>query len=279
MGWPVLSAGVHRCASALAVLVLLGGCATFQGYLDPEGPRYAGGAGRAADPEPGIRVVTFNTQYASHIPLVIQGLRDHPALRLADVVALQEIDSAGVEAVATALGMRYIYYPASHNPKARRDVGNAILSPWPMADEYKLLLPHESLGKHQRRAAVSARVHVEDRWIRVYALHLGSPVGNTGDQRREQADVVIADALRCSDPLLVAGDFNSKSLGEYFVAKGFAWPTRKVGRTVGWYSFDHVFTRSLRLRDQASAGVAREVDDASDHRPVWAVVVPVDPSR
>ena len=148
-----------------------------------------------------------------------------------------------------------------------------------MADEYKLLMPHPSFGKRQRRAAVSARVQVDGRWIRVYALHLGSPVGNTGGQRREQADVVIADALAQADPILVAGDFNSKALGDYFVSKGFGWPTRAIGHTVRGYSFDHVFTRGLRPRDGESAGVARDVDEASDHRPVWAVVVPAEVSR
>jgi len=55
------------------------------------------------------------------------------------------------------------------------------------------------------------------------------------------------------------------------VAEGFAWPTKEVGGSVRGFSFDHVFVRGLG-RAGAVAGVARDVKDASDHRPVWADV-------
>jgi endonuclease/exonuclease/phosphatase (EEP) superfamily protein YafD len=69
----------------------------------------------------------------------------------------------------------------------------------------------------------------------------------------------------------VAGDFNSHSVGKVFEAAGFSWPTKDVGTTVGLFSYDHVFSRGLP-KGGASAGVARDVTDASDHRPVWALL-------
>jgi len=43
-----------------------------------------------------------------------------------------------------------------------------------------------------------------------------------------------------------------------------------VGKTVWLFSFDHIYTRGLET--EIGAGVARQVSDASDHRPVWAVL-------
>ena len=66
----------------------------------------------------------------------------------------------------------------------------------------------------------------------------------------------------------MAGDFNSHGLGDRLVAAGYHWLTRDVGPTTRRFSFDHVFVRGLSF-EEARAGVAREVKDASDHRPVW----------
>jgi endonuclease/exonuclease/phosphatase (EEP) superfamily protein YafD len=81
---------------------------------------------------------------------------------------------------------------------------------------------------------------------------------------------VLADASRLSEPVIVAGDFNSKSVGKVLARAGFAWPTRDIGHTAGPFSFDHIFYRGLG--EGAEAGVAGDVKDASDHRPVWAVL-------
>jgi endonuclease/exonuclease/phosphatase (EEP) superfamily protein YafD len=124
----------------------------------------------------------------------------------------------------------------------------------------------------QGRAAVTARVLVAGRAIRVYSVHLGSPLGTSGGNRRQQAEVVLADARAVPEPVLVAGDFNSSSVGRAFEAEGFAWPTKAVGATTRRFSFDHVFARGLTPGAATAAGVAREVRDASDHRPVWAVL-------
>jgi endonuclease/exonuclease/phosphatase family metal-dependent hydrolase len=261
-------------AVTLAAIAFAAGCTTAHNYLDPAGPRYAGGAGVAVDrPADGpIRVVTFNVEYAKRITEAIAALRA-PPLRGADVLALQEMDAPGVTAIAEALGMNYVYYPASRHPGTGRDFGNAILSPWPIEASRKVLLPGRSRGMHQARAAVMATVRVGDRAVAVYAVHLTSPWGMGGGGRARQADAVIADAEGATGPVIVAGDFNSSGIGARFSARGFAWPTRKVGHSAGPFSFDHIFTRGLRLEGAQSAGVARSGPRASDHWPVWAVFV------
>jgi len=212
--------------------------------------------------------VTFNVEYALRVDRALAALRDHPRLREADLVALQEMDAPGVEAIASALGLNYVYYPASVHPKHRRDVGNAILSRWPIESTAKIPLPHRSRLLGQSRLATRAVVLVAGRRVRVYSLHLGAPLGNSPGHRRDQIDVGLCDAQDSPDAVVVAGDFNSRGLGERLAAKGYTWLTSQIGPTTRRFSFDHVFVRGLPFQE-ARAGVARDVRDASDHRPVW----------
>src|SRR5258707_14905928 len=100
-------------ACVLLAAVSLAGCASVHNYLEPEGPRYAGGPNpmSAAPPraDGSLRVVSFNIEYAKRIPEAIAALRAD-GLRGADVIALQEMDAPGTAAVAEALGLNYVYY-------------------------------------------------------------------------------------------------------------------------------------------------------------------------
>jgi endonuclease/exonuclease/phosphatase family metal-dependent hydrolase len=236
-------------------------------YPDPHGPRYSGSYAR--ERAAGLKVVTFNIRFARRIDRTEELFQKADHLRGADVIALQEMDAPGTEAIANGLGLNYVYYPASVHPKYQRDVGNAILTPWPIEQTFKLPLPHRSRVLRQARLAAGAIVRVDGRRLRVYSLHLGSPLGASPGQRRDQLQVVLCDARDSPDPVIIAGDFNSKGLGERLVAEGYHWVTRDVGPTTRRFSFDHVFVRGLPFQD-SRAGVAREVKDASDHRPVWA---------
>ena len=267
----------RRTAAVLFLLVAaLGlGCATAHNYLEPDSPRYAGGPGQAtreASPDGSLRVVTFNVAYARQITEAVAALRAEP-LRGADVIALQEMDAPGTASIAEALGLNYVYYPASRHPKTGRDFGNAILSPWPIEGSHKVLLPGRARVSHQARAAVAAVVRVGGRPITVYSVHLTSPFGMGGGGRARQADAVLADAEKSAHPVIVAGDFNSSGIGKRFRAKGFEWPTEKVGDSAGPFSFDHVFARGLSPSAVAKkAGVAKAGPRASDHWPVWAIL-------
>jgi endonuclease/exonuclease/phosphatase family metal-dependent hydrolase len=259
----------------LLAAALATGCATAHNYLEPDSPRYAGGPAQAAPPpsaEGSLRVVSFNVEYARRIEEAVAALQADP-LRGADVVALQEMDAPGTAAIAEALGMNYVYYPASRHPKTGRDFGNAVLSPWPIEASHKVLLPGRARVSQQARAAVAAVVRVAGRPVTVYSVHLTSPFGMGGGGRGRQADAVLADAEKRGLPVVVAGDFNSSGIGKRFRARGFEWPTEKVGDTAGPFSFDHIFLRGLPPAVKTSAGVARAGPKASDHWPVWTVVM------
>ena len=247
-------------------------CKTAQNYLDPQGPMYAGShAGPRETTGDSLHIVTFNIEYALRVDRALEALRSHPSLKDADLIALQEMDAPGTEALARGLGLNYVYYPAALHPQTKRDVGDAILTPWPIESTFKLPLPHKSRGLGQSRAAAGALVRVAGCLFRVYSLHLGSPIGASPGQRRDQIDVVLGDARESVDPVVIAGDFNSSQIGSRLEAAGYSWLTRGVGPTAHRFSFDHVFVRGLNFEDGA-AGVARDVKDASDHRPVWARV-------
>lgn len=253
---------------ALAVLPSAA-CATAHNYLDAAGPRFEASYGQVRDREPALRVVTFNIENGRRVQRAVAGLTSHPELRGADVLVLQEMTAAGVETIARELALNAVYFPASS--LEGHDRGNAVLSPWPIESSWKVLLPHRTRVVRNARAAAAARVLIGGRALVVYSVHLGSPLGLSGGKRREQAEAVLADADRNPrEAVIVAGDFNSRSVGEVFVRAGFFWATKPVGKTTVLFSFDHIFSRGLG--DGSTAGVAREVRDTSDHFPVWAVL-------
>lgn len=259
----------------LGVAVLGCGCRGTVNYFDVAGPRFAGSYAGASAP-PGIRVVSFNVKYARNIPGAVALLKYDPRLAPADVILLQEMDEAGTDCVARALGANYVYYPAGVHRGGGKNFGNAIVSRWPIADDRKLVLPHRGRFTGMARIAVGATVTVRDLPVRVYSAHLETIASLSGSGRREQAEALRADALG-HPHVVIAGDFNARKVVEevFGRAEGFDWVTRHVGRTIARFSWDHVIVRGFRLRDCASFGAVPNPMRASDHVPVWADVVPV----
>jgi endonuclease/exonuclease/phosphatase family metal-dependent hydrolase len=262
---------VWRPFGLIVVALTACACATAHNYLDPAAPLYEGSFGAPPAARADLRVVSFNVEYALRVPGAIEALRTQPDLRGADVLLLQEMDAPGAESVARALSMNYVYCPSSVSPKYHRDVGTAVLSPWPIESRWKVRLPHFSRGTRHARSVVGVTVRVGERRLRVYSIHLGTPINLSPRKRREQLDAVLEDARDSETPVIVGGDFNGKSMAERLADRGFDWPTRHVGRTTAFFSFDHILTRGLPTDDGAQAGVAREVKGVSDHRPIWAL--------
>jgi endonuclease/exonuclease/phosphatase family metal-dependent hydrolase len=105
-----------------------------------------------------------------------------------------------------------------------------------------------------------------------YSVHFGSPWGMGPGGRKDQAETVLQDAQPRPEPVVIAGDFNSKGVSQVFEAAGFSWPTRDIGHTAGPFSFDQVLARGLAPVGEPAAGVVHEAKQASDHRPVWALL-------
>src|ERR671911_614716 len=108
----LLAAAALAGASAIGIA---SSCAPVLNYLEPDRPRYEGHYA-VPDADPAFRVVTFNVKFARQIERAIRVLREDPALRGADLIALQEMDAEGVERIARALRMDYVYYPAVRHP-------------------------------------------------------------------------------------------------------------------------------------------------------------------
>ena len=264
----------HRPILPLTAVLLGTACARVVNLSDPAGPRfegrYAPAAVAAAEPTgPAILVATFNVKLARRVDRAIEVIQATPALRDADVLAMQELDDAAADALARALGLNYVYFPGAVHPTDHKLFGPAILSRWPIDSAWKLVLPHESNVRRQRRTATAALVRVRGVPVRVYAVHLEIQTRASRAEREDQVAAVLADAAAAPEPVIIAGDFNSWSIGEYLTARGFAWPTRDLGRTVLAFGWDHIFARGLSPAGDA-AGVVRDVRGASDHRPVWA---------
>lgn len=272
----------RRTVVALAAISLLTCCAPALNYPSATGPRYASAVAPVMVPSDSpsptpkvIRLVTFNIQLARRIDSAIVLLESAEPLAHADVITLQEMDAAGTERIASALGMFYVYYPATVFPSTKRDFGDAILSRWPIIDDQKIILPHLSRFGRTERIATAATIRIGARSLRVYSVHLGTWAEEGGSARRDQVRVILADAEKYPQ-VIVAGDMNNHSIGRVFRAAGYAWPTEHNPRTDHFWNWDHMFLRGLSLYDSASTGVVRDNRHASDHRPVWALVALAD---
>lgn len=257
---------------------LLVGCATTTrlNYDQPDGPRYTGrppaGQASARKHSDTLRLVSFNIEFAFQVDSAIAVLTSDAALRGADVVLLQEMDAAGTERIAAALGMWYAYYPATLHPRTKRDMGNAVLSRWPIVADAKLRLPHISRIRRTRRTATVATIRVGDKDIRVYSAHLGTPADIGPGARRDQLRTILADAAGYRH-VIIGGDMNSGAIGRIARERGYAWPTERGQRTMILGRWDHIFLKGLASIDSAASGTVRNVRNASDHRPIWVIAV------
>jgi endonuclease/exonuclease/phosphatase family metal-dependent hydrolase len=268
--------------AAFVTITLAGPACTATNYLDPDGPRYYDTARAAAREEPAgeasrpLRVVTFNIEYGREIDRAVSLLRSNEALRNADILFLQEMDSRGVVRIATELGLNYLYFPGGIHPQAKQDFGTAILSPWPIEGPAKIVLPHGSAVTGLRRVVTAATV----RWgrvpVRVFSVHLPAPMAISLEQRREQVQVIVDAARKTTDVVVVAGDFNGRSVGPWFEQAGYAWITSNMpGTSRGpgfWLSFDHVFAKGLESAGDTPRAGYVDATGISDHRAVWVTL-------
>jgi endonuclease/exonuclease/phosphatase (EEP) superfamily protein YafD len=255
--------------------LVLAGCAPTTNLLNPSSPRFLGSfapatADSAVHRE--LRIVTFNIKLARRIDRAIEVL-GNDSLRGADVLALQEIDEVGVERIARALKLNYAYYPSSIHPIDDKYYGPALLSRWPIEQSWKLILPHAGRIRQQRRTATAAVLRVRGERILAYAVHLETQLRISDAAREDQVLTIFRDAAGFKGPVVIAGDFNSQGIGPFLVRRGYSWVTERVGPSISFFAWDHIFVRHLPPTQSGGAGMVKDVRGASDHRPVWAVVL------
>jgi endonuclease/exonuclease/phosphatase family metal-dependent hydrolase len=259
----------QRLVFLLVGAILAAACTPAQNYTDPKSPRYIGAGVVPLDDDGALRIVTFNIKYARAVDLAIGAFQKSHALQNADIIALEEMDAPGTERIAQALGLSYVYYPAAVHRKGGKDFGNAILVRGSIEEDYKLVLPHKSRVFRMQRAAVVATVRVAGLRLRVYSVHLEAPGDLWPSQRHDQVNAIIRDAEGFAGPVIVAGDFNNRDrIGRAFRRAGFTWVSERLGHTISFFGWDHIFARGLPERGWRS-GIAPG-NGASDHSPVWA---------
>ena len=260
--------------SRLILMVLLvAGCRTGRNYPEPGEPRYGGGpaVATAVAPKDTLRIVSFNIEYATETRRAIRVLRSRPALRDIDILLLQEMTAPATKMVADSLGMHYVYYPAIYNRIVRHDIGNAVLSKWPIVEDAKLILPSRSRYAKTQRIATAASVRVGSRIVRVYSTHFGTPMDLGTEGRIAQLRAILDDAARF-DAVVVGGDMNSKDIGRVARETGYLWPTDTIPSSTAAGRLDHFFLRGIAVVDSGGAGTVRIPRTISDHHPIWVRV-------
>ena len=263
----------------LAMALGLIACSNTPNYLDNDMPRYSGSYSVSPPVDDGVlKIVSWNIKYARDIDGAIETFDSSPELQQADVVLLQEMDNEGTDALARSLKMNYVYYPASVHPKTGRDFGEAILSPWPLSDDAKIFLPHESPRNGQIRIAVRAWVQTPGQPLLAYSVHTEMTLMPPW-QRIDQIRVLQASVPDDAHQVVIGGDFNTLTpIERYYLVRmmnkeGFEWLTKDGGATVEEKGvgmvLDYIFARGL---EAINSGVVDS--EASDHLPLWVQAKP-----
>ena len=190
-----------------------------------------------------------------------------------DVIALQEVlrpfgGDDPLEALADQLGL-HIAFAATRSHR-HGELGNAILSRWPIGEVCVLDL---SYSRMERRLAMAAQLPYPGGVLDVVATHLA-----IGDRTRHLQVRSLLDHPRLQGaPTLLLGDLNAwrrckatRALEQELGFHGEPWPPSfPAARPV--LALDRIYSRGLRILDvdvHASAAARR----ASDHLPVVARV-------
>lgn len=189
----------------------------------------------------------------------------------ADVIALQEVlrpfdEEDPLERLADSMHLHLAF--VATRVHRRGEIGNAILSRWPITSVFSLDL---SFSRVERRSAVAVQFSGEAGSLAVVATHLAL-VDRT---RRRQVESILGHP-QLQGAVLLAGDMNAwrrckatRTLeAELLGERGITWPrTFPAARPV--LALDRIYARGAEIVgvDSHKSEAARR---ASDHLPVVA---------
>ncbi|MBI5024783.1 MAG: DUF2219 family protein [Candidatus Omnitrophica bacterium] len=247
-------------------------------YRQPRGPIYTQRQRkgrhdlRRDSPNGSLVAATYNIKFSEEIERAIEVIRKSGA----DVIALQEMDLKGVREMAGALGYDYVYAPSFFHSGIDKDLGNAILSRYPIDDYKKIILP-SAPGRKIGQTAVFAAISVDHEKIGIVGTHLDVFPDVHG--KAIQIERVIRSLPSSLRHLVVAGDFNTFFKREY---KAVAHSFENAGMlsATGGVRWSYEYPLGIkRLLDQIwikgmDAGGSGRIEDgaASDHLLIWAKV-------
>ena len=189
----------------------------------------------------------------------------------ADVIALQEVlrpfeEADPLERLADALHLHLAF--VATRVHRRGEIGNAILSRWPITSVFTLDL---SFSRMERRSAVAAQFQSEAGPLSVVATHLAL-VDRT---RRLQVDTILGHP-HLQGTVVLLGDMNAwrrckatLTLERELAGEGeIDWP-RSFPAARPLLALDRVYARGATI-EQVSAHESAAARWASDHLPVVA---------
>lgn len=236
-----------------------------------------------------IKIVSYNIRWrgGDDLSKLIALLRDDPEIGRATIIGLQEVDRNKkrtgnvntVRRMAEELGLYYAWAappPPEKNQKPQEEeTGVAILSPYPLADVRRFVLPNEG-PNGRRRAAIGATVQIGSTPVRAYSLH--AETRTTNERRLQQFQAVLDDAQQHHakiQRIVVLGDFNTtmgkdvEATSKLFTGAHFQTPFSNDEET--WRTFiiklklDWLWLRGLTAIEH---GIDRDIG-LSDHWPLW----------
>ena len=192
----------------------------------------------------------------------------------ADIVALQEVlrpfdHPDPLEALADSLHLHLAF--VATRVHRRGEVGNAILSRWPITSVFSLDL---SFGRVEKRSAVAVQFTGEEgNRLSVVATHLALV-----DRTRARQVASILEHPQLQGAVLLAGDMNAwrrckatRTLERELVAeRELAWP-RTFPATRPVFALDRIYARGAEVLELDAHGTAA-ARRASDHLPVVAEI-------
>lgn len=261
------------------LLVGLSTCKSMLTYTETDSPVYSSNEQFDFPANDTLRVVTFNIKESVEIDGAIETLKSSNLFRTAHVYLLQEMDQAGVQKIADALELNYLYYPLT---KDENNFGNAILSVYPLANPRKLLLPHLKKSARMRGAAI-ASIKIAEKEILIYSAHTAT-IATSRKKREAQIECILKDVeqqQRHYDHILVGGDFNTllapyrRYVVNSFASQNLKQLTADSGPTSSYWSgllsptIDHIFGKKMEVLKVQTISDS----EASDHFPLAVEVV------
>lgn len=238
-----------------------------------------------------LKIVSYNIRWRSgrELEQIIEWLKKKDAPPA--IIGLQEVDRAkqrssvtnNARVLAESLGMYYGWAAPPLPTKSKdneEETGVEPLSPYPLTDINRIVLPHEGSGGRSR-VALGATIKIGKIALRVYSVHSETRIPIS--QKIDQLRAVLDDLARFPKtmPAIVLGDFNSwepptiEEVRKLFERSGFTTPfaddvptfLRKAVVIDVELKLDWTWLRGLTAQ---SYGIDRSLT-VSDHFPLWTV--------
>jgi endonuclease/exonuclease/phosphatase family metal-dependent hydrolase len=287
---------------ARALLLLAAGCTqqldagtpwqpvqSMSGALQPEvGPSPAAPGSASCT----LRVASWNVHFGEDTAGLARAIAEADEISRADVLLVQEIEAhptesaSRTEALASALGMTWVYAPAREEGDGTH--GIATLSRFPITAAAVRELPYfDQPIRPRERNALATTLDIAGTPLQIVNVHLDVRIGPV--DRVRQLDPALKEV---DERLVIGGDFNTnpyawagslvplseteaivgqeqaRVIDDYMHDKrltgGISADTATMRVPVLGMRTDNVYARDLSLVD---AGV--EYVDGSDHWPVW----------